>query len=157
VAQKGDVEKPEAEVERLHEELRQEHDRLLRALADFENYRRRTERDQADAARRGKRELILPLLDLLDDFDRALAHVHDAPPAVSQGLAAVQRKLIALLAGAGVNRFETVGERFDPRFHEAIGTVASDEVPSGSIAEVLQHGYLWNQEVLRPARVRVAQ
>ena len=94
---------------------------------------------------------------MIDDFGRALEHARDAPPAVSQGLAALQRKLVGLLAGRGVRRLDSIGEPFDPRFHEAIGTVDSGSVPSGSIAEVLQDGYVWNQEVLRPARVRVAQ
>jgi molecular chaperone GrpE len=147
----------QAERDRLRDELRREHDALLRSLADFENYRRRVEREQGDAARRGKRELILPLLDLLDDFDRALAHIDDAPPAIAQGLSAVQRKLVGLLTAAGVSRFESIGERFDPRFHEAIATVSTNEVPSGNVADVLQHGYVWNDEVLRPARVRVAE
>ena len=147
----------ERDVERLREELAREHDALLRALADFDNYRRRVERDQASAGRRGQREIIVPLLDVLDDFQRALAHVHDAAPSLAQGLQAIQRRLLSLLGAAGVTRFESVGEPFDPRFHDAIGTVAAQEVSSGHIAEVLQDGYVWGEEVLRPARVRVAE
>lgn len=147
----------QADVTRLREELKREHDRLLRALADFDNYRRRTDREQASAARKGKRDIVLPLLDVLDDFDRALRYADGAPPALGQGLAAVQRKLLELLAREGVTRLESQGERFDPRLHDAIGTTTDTPVPSGSIAEVLQHGYVWDEEVLRPARVRVAE
>ena len=154
--QKSDAEGLAEEVDRLRGELRREHDAVLRALADFENYRRRVEREQDVAARKGKREVILPLLDLADDFERALAHVQQTPEPIAQGLAAVQRRLTALLAAEGVHRLDSIGKAFDPHFHEAIGTVADAEVPSGSIAEVLQHGYLWGEEVLRPARVRVA-
>src|ERR687898_2756932 len=91
-----------AEIERLKEELRHEHDMYLRALADFENYRRRVERDRSTAARSGKRDIILPLLDVLDGFERALAHMNDAPRPVSQGLQALQRQLLGLLEAQGV-------------------------------------------------------
>jgi molecular chaperone GrpE len=145
------------EIERLKEELRAAHDKLLRALADFDNFRRRVERDRATAARSGKREVILPLLDVLDNFDRALAHIDAAPPALAQGVQALHRSLLSVLDRQGVTPFDSVGESFDPRFHEAIGTVESEDVESGAVAEDLQRGYRWGNEVLRPARVRVAE
>ena len=148
---------PEAEVERLKEELRHEHETLLRALADFDNYRRRVERDRASAARSGKRDVILSLLEVLDGFDRALNHIDDAPSSVAQGVQAIHRNLLGVLERHGVTRFDSLGEPFDPRFHDAIGTVDSDEVESGTVADELQRGYRWGDEVLRPARVRVAQ
>ena len=89
-----------AEIERLKEELRREHDMYLRALADFDNYRRRVERERSTAARSGKREIILSLLDVLDGFDRALSHMSDAPSSVSQGLQALHRKLLGRAGGA---------------------------------------------------------
>jgi molecular chaperone GrpE len=145
------------EIERLKEELRREHDRLLRALADFDNYRRRVDRDRGAAARSGKREVILPLLELLDGFDRALSHIGDEPSALAQGVEALQRNLLSMLDREGVIPFDTVGERFDPRYHDAIGTVESGDLESGAVAEELQRGYRWGDEILRPARVRVAQ
>jgi molecular chaperone GrpE len=148
---------PEAEIERLKEELRREHDTVLRALADFDNYRRRVERDRASAAHSGKRDVILSLLEVLDGFDRALHHIGDAPSSVAQGVQAIHRNLLGVLERHGVTRFDSVGEPFDPRLHDAIGTVDSDEVESGRVAEELQPGYRWEDEVLRPARVRVAQ
>jgi molecular chaperone GrpE len=147
----------EAEIERLKEELRREHDTVLRALADFDNYRRRVERDSASAARSGKRDVILSLLEVLDGFDRALQHIGNAPSSVAQGVQAIHRNLLGVLERHGVTRFDSIGEPFDPRFHDAIGTVDSDEVESGRVAEELQRGYRWEDEVLRPARVRVAQ
>jgi molecular chaperone GrpE len=148
---------PEAEVERLKEELRHEHETLLRALADFDNYRRRVERDRAGAARSGKRDVILSLLEVLDGFDRALNHIDDAPSSVAQGVQAIHRNLLGVLERHGVTRFDSLGEPFDPHFHDAIGTVDSDEVESGTVADEFQRGYRWGDEVLRPARVRVAQ
>ena len=146
-----------SETVRLQEQLRREHDLYLRALADFENYRKRVDRDRAGVARSGKRDIILPLLSLLDDFDRALEHVSDAPPSLAEGLLAVQRKFLRLLEAQGITPLESVGARFDPALHDAIGTVESDEVESGAVAEELQRGYRWGDDVLRPARVRVAE
>lgn len=146
-----------AEIERLREELRREHDSLLRALADFDNYRRRVERDRGAAARSGKRELLLPLLEVLDDFERAVSHIGESPSALEQGVQALQRNLLTVLERQGVSRFNSVGERFDPRLHDAMGTVRSNDLESGVVAEQLQQGYRWGDEVLRPARVRVAE
>src|SRR5690242_15667796 len=89
-----------SEVARLKEELRREHDLYLRALADFENYRRRVERDRASAAESGKRDIILPLLEVLDGFERAL-QIDDAPPSVTEGLLALQRQFLRVLETQG--------------------------------------------------------
>jgi len=148
-------EEASAEIERLREELRREHDLYLRALADFDNFRRRTERDSATAARSGKREIILSLLGVLDGFDRALQHLKDAPSSVSEGLQALHRQFIGMLQAQGVTPMQTVGEPFNPELHEAIGSVQSNEVESGAVAEEVQRGYRWGNDVLRPA-LRVA-
>ncbi len=146
-----------AEVDRLKAELQREHDALLRSLADFDNYRRRVERDRLSAARSGKRDIILRLLDVLDGFDLALAHMDGAPASIATGVQALQRKLLGILEAEGVMPMESVGESFDPRFHDAVGVVKSDEYESGAVAEELQRGYRWGDDMLRPARVRVAQ
>jgi molecular chaperone GrpE len=146
-----------SEVERLKAELQREHDMYLRALADHDNYRRRVERERSSAARSGKREVILPLLDVLDGFDRALQHMSDAPPTVVEGFQALQRKLLALLAAHGITPLSSVGETFNPELHDAIGTVASGDIEPNTVAEELQRGYRWGDEVLRPARVRVVK
>lgn len=146
-----------SQIESLGQELQREHERYLRVLADFDNYRRRTERERASAARNGKREIILALLDVLDGYDRALQHLEAAPVSVGEGLEALHRKFLGLLDAQGVTPMMTLGENFDPQFHDAIGLVESEEFPPGTVAEELQRGYRWGDEVLRPARVRVAQ
>jgi molecular chaperone GrpE len=146
-----------SEVERLKEELRREHEMYLRALADFDNYRKRVERERATAARSGTREIILSLLPVLDGFDRALEHVGDKSSPMTEGLLAIHRKLMGLLEAQGVSPFDSVGETFNPELHEAIGSVQSDEHKSGEIVDEVQRGYRWGDEVLRPARVRVAE
>jgi len=146
-----------SEIARLKEELSREHDMYLRALADFENYRRRIERERSTAARSGKREIILSLLEVLDGFDRALQHTEKAPSSVSEGVQALQRKLLSLLEAQGVTRFESLGQTFNPELHDAIGSVQSEEMEPGVVADEVQSGYRWGDDVLRPARVRVAR
>jgi molecular chaperone GrpE len=146
-----------SEIERLKEELRREHDMYLRALADYDNYRRRVERERATAARSGKRDIILQLLEVLDGFDRALQHVDDAPSSVSEGLQLLHRKLLGLLEAQGVTPLQSLGETFNPELHDAIGTVKSEDVEPGTVADEVQRGYRWGDDLLRPARVRVAK
>jgi molecular chaperone GrpE len=138
-------------------ELRQEQERYLRLRADFENYRRRVERDRDAAARLGKRDLLMALVDLADGFDRALAHIDDSPDSVAAGLRGMQRRLGSLLEAEGVRSFESVGQRFDPTRHEAVATVRDGGDAPGTVVDEAGHGYMWNDELLRPARVRVAE
>jgi molecular chaperone GrpE len=145
------------EIQQLKQELQREHEMYLRALADYDNYRRRTERERSTAARSGKREIILSLLDVLDGFDRALRHMGDAPLSVSEGLEALHRKFLGLLQAQGVTPMTAVGEVFNPELHDAIGLAESEEVAPGAVAEEVQRGYRWGDEVLRAARVRVAR
>ena len=147
----------QAELAGLRAELEQEHDRYLRARADFENYRRRVERDGDLAARQAKRGLLLALVELADGFERALAHVDESPDSVVAGLHGMRRQLSSLLEAEGVTPFESVGQRFDPRRHEAMATVRDVDGAAGTVVDEAGRGYLWNDELLRPARVRVAQ
>ena len=145
------------EVERLREELVAERERGLRTLADFDNYRRRVRRERAEAELVGKRDIILALLDLMDDFDRALAHIGEVPDAVADGLRLIHQRLRRVLEANGVTPFQSVGEQFDPTVHEAISVVESGEHESGTVFAEDRRGYAWNDEVLRPARVIVVK
>ena len=146
-----------SEAERLKEEVHREHEMYLRALADFDNYRRRIERERGETARSGKREIILALLEVLDGFDRAVQQTSEAPSSLSEGVQILHRKLLSLLEAQGVTPFKSVGQAFRPELHEAIGSVQSNKVESGTVVDEVQQGYRWGDEVLRPARVRVAQ
>jgi molecular chaperone GrpE len=145
------------ETNKLQDELRREREMHLRALADFDNYRKRVERERADAAQSGRRDIVLKLLDLADSFDRAFAHAGEAAASWVEGLQSIRRKLLGLLESQGVTPFESLGEPFNPERHEAIGTVDSNDYEPGSVAEELQRGYRWGDSLLRPARVRVAR
>ena len=147
----------EARVDTLRAELQEEHDRYLRTRADFETYRRRVDRDRDLAARQAKRELLKALVELADDFDRALLHMDESPDSVAAGLYGMQRRLTSLLEGEGVKSFESVGQRFDPTRHEAVATVRDVEAAPGTVVDEAGRGYLWNEDLLRAARVRVAE
>ena len=145
------------EHERLKAELSREHELYLRTLADFDNYRRRVERERAGAAHAGKRELILPLLEVLADFDRALEHLGDVPDWMSSGFVVIYKRLNGILQAQGIVSYESLGDRFDPVRHEAVGLTENQDVEPGTVVAELNRGYCWGDEVLRPARVRVAQ
>lgn len=147
----------DTEHQRLKAELSREHDLYLRTLADFDNYRRRIERERAGADHAGKRDLVLALLEVLDDFDRALEHLGDVPEWVSSGLDAIYRRLHSILQAQGIVPYESLGDRFDPARHEAVGLMESRDVEPGTVVAELSRGYCWGDDVLRPARVRVAQ
>ena len=147
----------DTEHERLKAELRREHDLYLRTLADFDNYRRRVERERAVSAQAGKRELILPLLEVLADFDRAFEHLGDVPEWMSSGFVAIYKRLTGILQAQGIVPYESLGDTFDPVRHEAVGMTEGQDVEPGTVVAELSRGYRWGDEVLRPARVRVAQ
>lgn len=146
-----------SEIDSLRLELQQERDRSLRVRADFENFRRRVERDREVSARDARRVLLLSLVDLADSFERALAHVEESPESVLEGLHGMQRRLISVLVAEGVRSFESVGHPFDPRRHEGLATVRDQGLVPGTVVEEVGCGYLWNDELLRAARVRVAE
>jgi molecular chaperone GrpE len=147
----------QAEIERLKQELSREHDLHLRALADFDNYRKRVQRERESAAQAGKRQLVLALLDVLDDFERALAYANTAPESILTGARVIHQRLMDLLQAQGVVPYTSAGQPFDPALHEAVDVINTDQATPGVVLNELSHGYRWGNEVLRPARVRVAQ
>ena len=145
------------EVIELKEQLQAEQEKHLRTLADFVNYRRRTERKYADAAEVGKHELILALLEVMDNFELALRHLQDATEPISSGVQAIYRQFLVLLEKHSVIPFDSLGEHFDPDSHEAIAVVESERYESGAVIEELRRGYRWGGTLLRPAQVFVAK
>ena len=97
------------------------------------------------------------MLEVLDDLDLASRHLDGVPSPISEGLQAIHRKLLGLLEAQGVTPFDSIGQPFDPTLHEAIGSIRSDKYEPGTVAEEVQRGYRMGDDLLRPARVRVAQ
>jgi molecular chaperone GrpE len=133
------------------------YNKFLYAMADFENYKKRIERQFADIATAGKRTLIERLLPVVDNLERALAHGADAET-IRKGLEQTLKGFEAVLGGEGVRPYSVVGERFDPNLAEAIGTRATEDgIEDDTIVEEAQRGYKYGDEVLRPAKVIVAK
>jgi molecular chaperone GrpE len=145
------------QVLKLQAEKQELLDTLVRRQADFENYRKRIEKERQHEQHRGVESLIENLLPVLDAFERAIAaHQDPAYEEYQKGVELIERRLRDALAKQGLERIEARGQRFDPRFHHAIERVETDQYPDGSVIEELQSGYTFHGKVLRPAMVRVA-
>lgn len=127
-----------------------------RTLAEFQNYKKRIERErEADQAAR-KGDLLRKVLPILDDLQRALQN-RPTQDAWTDGIELIERKLEAILEAEGLTRIEAEGALFDPNFHEAISNEPVDGAESGRIVGVVQNGYMLGDRVIRPAQVRVAK
>jgi molecular chaperone GrpE len=129
---------------------------LQRERADFVNYRRRTEQDNALVGRVASGATIMKFLTGIDDLERALAH-RPAEDVWADGIDLVYRKFLSILETEGVTRLQAEGQPFNPELHEAIMQESSDKFESGMVTAVLQQGYMLGERVLRPALVKVAQ
>lgn len=160
-------EMPEAavdEVEKLRAETAELKDRLLRALADAENTRRRADRDKTDATQYAITRFARDILGIADNFQRAIeacpadARESASPQvkAVIEGVEATERQLLATLERHGVKQIDATG-KFDPNLHQAIAEVPGSGQPAGTIVTVVQQGYVIGDRLLRPAMVTVAK
>ncbi len=151
----GGADSPAAALQRERDEL---YDRLLRTTAEFDNFRKRTERERREFAEWAAAELLGDVLSVVDDFERALAAA--APPEAQkfrEGVELIHRQLMEVVKKRGVQPLTVVGEDFDPTLHQA---VAYDETPGARDGEVvgeLRRGYRLGGKLLRPALVRVAK
>ena len=146
----------ERTVENLEQELKSEHDLYLRALADFDNYRRRIDRERAHLGKETLRKFILPLLDVVDDLERFLNLVDAETSPFINGMRAVHEKFLRVLEAEGVRPFQSVGKPFDPSQHEAVATAPAGEHAPGTVVGEVRRGYRWGDDLLRSARVVVA-
>ena len=136
-------------------------DKWLRATADLENHRRRSRRDVEDARADGKKRALAEVLPVVDNLERALQHAEgatsDEAKGIADGVSLVMRQFSQALDRLDVVPIEAEGKPFDPAFHEAMSQVETDELPPGSVAQVLQRGYTLGDKLLRPALVVVAK
>jgi molecular chaperone GrpE len=150
-----------ARIEDLSAELVETKDRLIRLHADFENFRRRAQREREEAVRYGTQNLFKDLLTTVDNLDRAIDHARKGAGAdldnLLQGVELVQKGLLGLMARHGVVEVEALGKPFDPAHHEAMAQTPDASVAPNTVLEVLQKGYKLRDRLLRPARVIVAR
>jgi molecular chaperone GrpE len=139
----------------LLQENRDLKDRVVRTLADFENYRKRSDREKQDYFKYALADTIRDLLPVLDNFDRALDHAEEGDD-FHKGVLLIYKQLFDVLKRHGVTPIEESGVHFDPNIHEAVVREENSSVPSHTVVAVLQKGYFLHDRVLRPAMVKVA-
>ena len=156
----------ETDLDALLADTQRERDEYLdlakRTKADFENFRKRMTAEVQAASGRGKAEVIREVVVVLDDLERAIQAAGldpegDSEDGLSHGVLLVFRRLRETLARNGVEALDPEGEKFDPTLHEALSTVASVGVESGTVVEVMQKGYRFGEQLIRPARVVVSE
>ncbi|MDY3954243.1 MAG: nucleotide exchange factor GrpE [Anaerovoracaceae bacterium] len=132
--------------------------RYLRLAADFQNYRRRFEKEKSDIYARANEKIVTELLDVIDNFERALAAGSDCGGnGFVEGMEMIFKQFKGVLEKSGLKEIQAEGEPFDPNFHHAVLMEADSEKESGTVTEVLQKGYLLNDRVIRPSMVKVAE
>ena len=147
---------PEAEAREVSKEEEELNTRYLRLAADFQNYKKRVEKEKGDIYAYANEKLVVELLDVIDNFERALEHSGEGE-SFAEGMNMIFKQLKGVLEKSGVEEMNATGEQFDPNFHHAVLTENSAEFESGKVTQVLQKGYLLNKKVIRPAMVKVAE
>jgi molecular chaperone GrpE len=146
----------EEEAEVLKAELDHVRDIYLRKLAEFDNFRKRVEREREELRLAGVEEMVRELLPVLDNFERALQHAEDDSGAFLQGVEMIAKQLWDTLERRGVQEVNPVGQQFDPEVHEAVQRVEDGQHPPGTVAWVMLKGYTMGDRLIRPAMVGVA-
>lgn len=144
------------EIDALTEENEQLKDRILRVQAEFENYKRRTQKEKAAERKYKAEELATELLPILDNFERALqTEISDENKGFMEGMQMVYNQLQEALKAQGVEQIHTRDQEFDPTFHHAVMQIEDEEFESNMVVEELQKGYMLKDKVIRPAMVKV--
>jgi molecular chaperone GrpE len=146
--------------EELTRKLTEMQDKYIRLSAEFDNYRKRTLREKIELSKTGGESVIISLLPVVDDFDRAVISMRDTEncEAIRQGLELINAKLSAFLKQNGVSEIEAIHEQFNPDIHEAVTSIAVDnESLRGKVTEVIRKGYTLNEKVIRFPKVVVGE
>jgi len=156
---KGFKKKKDKKLEALENEKKDLEDRVMRQMAEFENYRKRTEKEKAAMFEMGAKSIIEKMLPVVDNLERGLASVPEDQQSgsVYEGMNLIYKQLMAELDKIGVKPIEAVGQEFNPDFHNAVMQVESDEFEAGFVAQELQKGYTYRDNVVRYSMVAVVQ
>ena len=146
----GNLNEAQQQIDELNE-------RVVRLTADYDNYRKRAQRDKIEARQFANQGILEKLLPVLDNFEMAIIAVKDADPSVRDGVQMIYDQLLSVLKAEGVEPVDAVGKQFDPNLHEAISQEESDEVEEGEVISQIQRGFILNDRLVRPARVVVAK
>jgi len=154
--EKKGFKKKEKKKDKKDEQIEQLTDRVTRQMAEFENFRRRTEQEKAQMFGMGAKNIIEKILPVVDNFERGLATVEEGADPFSDGMLMIYKQLLTTLDEAGVKPIEAVGQEFNPDFHNAVMHVEDEEVGENVVVEEFQKGYMYNDTVVRHSMVKVA-
>ncbi len=151
--------KADKKQEALEEKVTELEDKVKRQMAEFENFRKRTEKEKATMFEMGAKTVIEKMLPVVDNFERGLAAIPDEEKnsSFSEGMNMIYKQLMTELDNLGVKPIEAVGKEFNPEFHNAVMQVESDEYEEGIVAQELQKGYMYRESVVRHSMVAVSQ
>lgn len=141
------------------EKIEELNDRIMRNMAEFDNFRKRTEREKSQMFETGAADIIEKILPVIDDLERGFAAISEEERAASfaQGIEMVYKKLMTILTDLGVKPIEAIGKEFDPMYHNAVMQAPSDEYESGIVMQELQKGYMYKERIIRHSMVMVAE
>ncbi len=152
------VEEEKDGLSKAEEEIAQLKDKYLRAIAEFDNYKKRTLKEKAELLLNGSEKTVTSILPVLDDLERALADNNDDPKAIKEGITLIYNKFIKTLETLGVKKIDTDGKDFDVDYHEAVAMVPGmGDDKKGKVIDCVQTGYQLNDKVIRHAKVAVGQ
>lgn len=156
---KKEKKKKDKKQDALKEKIEELEDRVKRQMAEFENFRRRTDKEKAAMFETGAKSVIEKILPVVDNFERGLASIPEGEQegAVAQGMQMIYKQLMTELENLDVKPIPAVGEEFNPEFHNAVMQVESEEFESGVVAQELQKGYTYREGVVRHSMVAVVQ
>lgn len=142
---------------KLEEKIAELEDARMRQLAEFENFRKRSEKEKSQMFEIGAKSVVEKILPVIDNFERGLASMPEEEKGkpFADGIELVYKQMLGALDEIGVKPIEAVGQEFDPNFHNAVMTVESDDMESGTVAEELQKGYMYQDSVVRHSMVKV--
>jgi len=149
------VEELQAALAALNTEYAELRNTMLRAQADYENHRKRMRAERDQEATRGRERVLTDLLPVVDDFERALEHDKSDTP-FRQGIELIYRQLLGMLKRYDITPMDVTGQKFDPKYHDAVASVTTTDVPEHSIVGEVQRGYMKGNDIFRHARVAVA-
>ena len=146
------------EHDKKDEKIKELNDRLLRNLAEFENFRKRTDKEKSQMFEMGAKSIIEKILPAIDSFELGLAALseEDKNSGVGQGMEKIYKQLMTILENAGVKQIEALGKEFDPNLHNAVMHEENEEFGENTVSQELQKGYMYNDSVIRHSMVKVA-
>jgi molecular chaperone GrpE len=154
-----EIDELKKKLEEKEKEIKENHDRLLRLAADFENYKKRTAKEKEEWTKFANEDLIRAILPFIDNLERAVNHAQKVSDVgvLIEGVRLTLQQLLQALNKFGLSTFESVGKPFDPTVHEAMLVVETDQHEPNQVVEEFQKGYLLNNRLLRPATVSVSK